>query len=299
MNPALKKLGFDKHDRVVIIHSDDLGMCHAALPAHAELLEFGIVSSAAVMVPCPWFQQVVAFCKEHPEVDIGVHLTLNSEWEGYRWGPISTRDPASGMIDGQGYFHPRTAITEGQADLQAVAIELRAQVARAIEAGIDVTHVDSHMGALASTRFVELYVEVALENRVALPFIQSSEPGFEITGALHSIAAYDATLVPELEERGIPMIDALIGLPLGDPPDHVAVAKQMIDELQPGLTVMLLHPALDTPELRAMAPDWRSRVANYEACKSRELRDHIRQSGVQIIGYRPLRDLMRATNSRF
>ena len=296
MNPALKRLGFDKHDRVLIIHSDDIGMCQAALAAHAELLEFGLVSSGAAMVPCPWFQQAAAFCREHPEIDMGVHLTLNSEWEPYRWGPITTRDPASGMLDGQGYFHSRTAVTEQQADIEAVVTELRAQVARALQAGIDVTHIDSHMGALVCPRFVPLYVQVALENRVAFPFIRNNEANSEATGALHWLAAHDTNLAPELEERGIPMIDAMVGLPLGDPPDHIAVAKQMIDELQPGLTMMILHPARDTLELRAMAPDWRSRVANYEACRSPEMRDHIRQAGVQIIGYRPLRDLMRASS---
>jgi predicted glycoside hydrolase/deacetylase ChbG (UPF0249 family) len=294
MNPALKKLGFDKHDRALIIHADDLGMYHGAVPAFVDLLEFGLVSSAAVMVPCPWFQQVAAFCGEHPEIDMGVHLTLNSEWEEYRWGPISTRDPASGMLDGQGYFHPLVAATEAQADTQAVAAELRAQIARARGAGIDITHIDSHMGALARPRFVPLYIEMALENQVALPFRRGNQADPDAAGALHGLAAYDARLTPELEERGVPMIDALIGLPLGGPPDHVTIAKQMIDELQPGLTLMILHPSLDTPELRAMAPDWRSRVANYEALRSTEVRDHVRRSGVQIISYRPLRDLMRS-----
>ena len=77
MNAALKKLGFDERDRVLIFHADAIGMCHATLPALANLLDFGLVSSAAVMVPCPWFPQTAAFCREHPNVDMGVHLTLN------------------------------------------------------------------------------------------------------------------------------------------------------------------------------------------------------------------------------
>src|SRR5919108_2899480 len=126
MNPALKQLGFDAHDRVVIVHADDIGMCHATLPAIAELLEFGLVSSAAVMAPCPWFPQAAAFCRAHPAVDMGVHLTLNCEWEACRWGPISTRDPASGLLDAHGYFHAWPAATWQQAHPAAVATEIQA-----------------------------------------------------------------------------------------------------------------------------------------------------------------------------
>jgi predicted glycoside hydrolase/deacetylase ChbG (UPF0249 family) len=295
LNPALKELGFDAQDRVVIIHADDIGMCQAALPALADLLDFGLLSSAAAMVPCSWFPQAAAFCRDHPEVDMGVHLTINSEWDTYRWGPISTRDPASGMLDDRGYFHSRTSATEQHADPQAVAVELQAQVARALQAGIDVTHVDAHMFAVAQPPFLQSYVQVALDNRLPSLFLRVDEesPIAEtITPEHRSLAARIAL---QLEERGIPIVDALVWMPLEDPSDHVAVAKKLIDELRPGLTVLLLHPAHDTPELRAMAPDWPSRVANYQAFMSHELRDYVRQSGVQVIGYRPLRDLIRAS----
>src|SRR5689334_17257195 len=152
MNPVLKKLGFDPHDRVLIIHADDIGMCQATLPAYADLLEFGLVSSAAVMVPCPWFAQAAAFCREHSTVDVGVHLTVNCEWAGYRWGPISSCDRATGMLDEQGYFHASSAAVERLADPVAVALELRAQVERALQAGIDATHVDAHMGTVLLPR---------------------------------------------------------------------------------------------------------------------------------------------------
>src|SRR5690349_9171744 len=140
MNPALQQLGFGPQDRVVIIHADDIGMCRATLPALADLLDVGLVSSAAVMVPCPWFPQVAAWCRAHPAVDMGVHLTVNSEWETYRWGPLSTRDLASGLLDDAGYFHAWPPATFAQADPSAVAAELRAQVARALQAGIRPTH---------------------------------------------------------------------------------------------------------------------------------------------------------------
>lgn len=296
MNSALKKLGYDEHDRVVIIHADDIGMCQATLPAIADLFEFGIVSSAAVMAPCPWFLQTATFCRDNPTVDMGVHLTVNCEWKNYRWGPISTRDSASGMLDEQGYFHRQPPVTEQQADPNAVAAELRMQVAWARQANIDITHIDTHMGALLAPPFIRSYVEVALANR--LPLLMPTREAVPRLRALGMGPASSGDIGDDLwdalEEWEIPLFDDVTGLPLDDPTDHVAAAKHLIANLQPGLTMLLLHPAQDTPELRAIAPDWPSRVANYVACMSPELRDYIQQSGVQVIGYRPLRELIRA-----
>jgi chitin disaccharide deacetylase len=296
MNEALKRLGFDARDRVLIIHADDIGMCQAGQPAIAELFDFGLVSSAAVMVPCSWFPLAAAFCREHPSVDMGVHLTLNCEWETYRWGPISTRDSASGLLDQQGYLHASPMVTEQQADPDVVAAELRAQVEHALQAGIDATHIDAHMGAPLRPRFARSYMQVALDNQ--LPAFFLSRAGVERlrarTGGGLGGETYPPELWQDLEAHGMPLFDDLAMLPLHDPSDHVAIAKKVIDDLQPGLTVLILHPAQDTPELRAIAPDWRSRVANYQACLSEELRDYVRESGVQLIGYRPLRELVRS-----
>ena len=293
MNPALQQLGFGPQDRVVIIHADDIGMCQATLPALADLLDGGLVSSAAVMVPCPWFPQVAAWCRAQPEIDMGVHLTVNSEWESYRWGPLSTRDPTSGLLDDAGYFHAWPPTTLEQADPPAVAAELRAQVARALQAGITPTHVDSHMGTITRPPFLAAYIDVARENRLPLLFLGGDEIRRRTADLPAAYQAEAAQHGQDLAARGVPLFDALRSLPLDDPTDHIAVAKKLIDDLRPGLTMLLLHPAQDTPELRAIAPDWPSRVANYQACLSPELRTYVRQAGVQIIGYRPLRELLR------
>lgn len=297
MNTALKSLGFDERDRVVIIHADDVGMCQATLPAIAELFEFGLVSSAAVMVPCPWFPQTAAWCREHPSIDMGVHLTLNCEWEAYRWAPISTRDPASGMLDDDGYFHGWPPATYQHADPAAVDAEIKAQVRRALDAGIEATHVDAHMGTAHHPKFFGSYIQAALDNRLPGLFFTNPEQRMRQRGIDDANAiAEGVRLTRYLEARGIPLFDHLAMLPLDDPVDQVAVAKKMIDDLQPGLTMLILHPAQDTPELRAIGSDWPSRVANYQALSSPELRDHVKQSGVQVIGYRPLRELVRGKN---
>jgi predicted glycoside hydrolase/deacetylase ChbG (UPF0249 family) len=145
MNPFFKKLGLSEDTRAVIIHTDDIGMCHASVQAFKDLWAFGTITSGAVMVPCPWFPAVAQMCRENPEIDMGVHATLNAEWESYRWGPVSTRDPESGLLDADGYFNQWHQAVYDNAKPEAVEREVNAQIERALAAGIDVTHVDSHI----------------------------------------------------------------------------------------------------------------------------------------------------------
>jgi predicted glycoside hydrolase/deacetylase ChbG (UPF0249 family) len=151
-NPVLRRLGFADSDRVALIHTDDIGMCQATVDAFADLAEFGLISCGATMVPCPWFPLAADFCRRHPEVDMGVHLDLTCEWDMYRWGPISTREPGSGLIDGEGYLYRTSQEVQQHGDAEAVSCELQAQVERALAAGIDVTHVDTHMGTVGHAK---------------------------------------------------------------------------------------------------------------------------------------------------
>ena len=299
-NPVLIKLGFSPTDRLAIIHVDDIGMCQAGVEAYAELCDFGLISSGAVMVPCPWFPAAAAFARAHPQADLGVHLTLTSEWETYRWGPVSTRDPASGLLDEQGCFHRTAAQTQAQADPAAVECELEAQVLRALAAGIVPTHVDTHMGTVAHARFMQSYLALALKYRVAFLMLRLDEEGWRRLDAAHagpqmddSAIALAAGAVRSLEEMGVPLLDAVAGLSLeADPGSRLAQARQAFDALRPGITHFIIHAAQDTPELRAITPDWPCRVADYQSFMSAELKAHIRGSGVQVIGYRDVQSVM-------
>jgi predicted glycoside hydrolase/deacetylase ChbG (UPF0249 family) len=298
-NPVLKKLGSTEGDRVVIFHADDVGMCQASLTAFAELLDFGLISSGATMVPCPWFPAVAAYSRQQPSVDLGVHLTLTSEWDSYRWGPISTRDPASGMLDGEGYFHRRSEEAQTHADAAAVQRELEAQVARALTAGIDVTHVDTHMVTVAHPKFVYGYVQLALEHGLPPMIPRLDEAGWRALGMDGEMATLATQFVAQLEAQGVPLPDHLVALPLDEEPgDRLVLAKQALDALPPGLTHFILHPAVETPELQAITQSWRSRVADYELFRSEALRAHVQETGIQVIGYRTLRDLMPNTGTR-
>ena len=300
-NPVLRELGFGDEDRVVIIHADDVGMCQATLPAFADLIDFGLVSCGAVMVPCPWFPQVVDLCRQNHGIDLGVHLTLTSEWEGYRWGPISTRDPASGLMDEAGYFHPRSGDVYMHAGTEAVQLELAMQIDRALAAGIDVTHADTHMGAVGHQKFIPAYIQLALQRGLPPMMFRLDEAGWlELgmgqpeLGMDSEMAAFATTFVQQLEAQGVPLLDNLVGLPLDQPENRMALAKGAFDSLKPGLAHFIIHPAQDTPELRAITPDWRSRVGDYQTFMSGELHDYVRDAGIQVIGYRTLRDLMRS-----
>jgi predicted glycoside hydrolase/deacetylase ChbG (UPF0249 family) len=290
----MRRLGLRDDDRAVIIHLDDVGMCQATLTAYADLLDFGLVSSAAVMVPCGWFPAVASFCRAHPAADMGVHITLTSEWDSYRWGPISTADPASGLIDGEGYFHRTRADAQAHGDPQAAAAEMEAQVARALAAGVDVTHIDTHMGTVAHVRFAAAYVHTARQHNLpAMVSRWDAERLQQERGVDDTTAHTTSALIRRLEETGFPLIDHMDGMPLeGDKPLALALAK--FAALQPGLTHFILHAAVDTPELRAITPDWPARVADYELFTSPALRDFIRDQGIHVIGYRPLRDLLRS-----
>jgi predicted glycoside hydrolase/deacetylase ChbG (UPF0249 family) len=293
-NPVLRRLGFADDDRVAIIHTDDIGMCQATVSAFADLVDFGLISSGAVMVPCPWFPQVAVYCRQHPQVDMGVHLTLTSEHDSCRWGPISTRDPASGLIDEEGYFYRQSEEVQEHGDATAVQAELQAQVARALDAGIDVTHVDTHMGTVAHPKFIPAYVQLAVQHGLPPMILRLDKAGWRKMDMDSDTAAFAAQLVQQLEAQGLPLLDHLVALPLDQPADRVERAKKTLDSLPPGLTHFIIHPAQDTPELRAITPSWRGRVADYRAFTSEELRDYVRNSGVQVIGYRALRELMRA-----
>lgn len=300
MNPTLKQLGFDDRDRVVILHADDVGMCQATLPALADLLDAGLVSSAATMVPCPWFPAVAALCRQRSDVDLGVHLTLTCEYRSYRWGPISTRDAACGLLDGEGYSPLGPGELAAQATAEAVQTECRAQLRKAEAAGLDVTHIDTHQVSVLHPRFVGSYAQLALESRLPLMLPRLDQAGWLSVGQAMGLdldaatAATAADLAEILLAQGLPLLDGACMLPLNQPARRLDRTRQALASLPAGLTHFVFHPAQDTPELRAIAPDWPSRVADYEAFTGRELRDWVRSSGIQVIGYRTLRDLLRA-----
>ena len=293
MNPIAKKLGYSDTDRLVIIHTDDIGMCHASVQAFKDLWAFGTITSGAVMVPCPWFPAVAQMCRENPEIDMGVHATLNAEWESYRWGPVSTRDQASGLMDADGYFHQWQPAVYENAKPEAVAVEVNAQIERALIAGIDVTHVDSHMGTIMNALFIQSYIQAAGSRRLPNMLPRTNAKGIEMMGVSGDDLTMYEPIMQQLESMGIPMLEGIVSMPLEHGDDHIDVAKKLFGQLPVGMTHFILHPSIDTPELRSICPDWQARVANYNAFMSDELKKFIESEDIKLIGYRQIRDAMR------
>ncbi len=291
-NPILKKLGLAATDRLVILHADDIGMCQASLAAYTELWEAGCITSGAVMVPCPWFPGTANYCRQHQTADMGVHLTLTSEWEAFRWAPISTCNMTSGLIDTEGYFFRSSEEVQAKGDPLAVAVELRAQIERARSSGIALSHLDTHMNSIAHSKFVGSYVQLALQFRLPFLFPRKDEAGFRLLGMDAEIAKLAASSINFLEEQGLPLVDHAAGLDLDYPDQRLERAIDALRNLPVGITHFILHPSKDTPELRAITPDWRCRVADFETYMSDELHLAISNLGLQLIGYSALKALL-------
>ena len=275
MASLAERLGYGPDDKLLIINADDLGFSLSANEAVFECLRTGLVTSATLMVPCPWAREAAA---RYRGEDIGVHLTLNAEYELYRWGPITH---APSLLGGDGGF-PRT-ITDvwEHADLDEVRRECRAQIERAILWGFDVSHVDAHMATLQlRPEFFDVYLDLALEFELPLRMF-----GPRIEGYL----GFPARTVAA--EAGAVFTDDMFFVPGVGSRD---LFKSRLAKLQPGVTEMHLHPAIDTPELRAIATtDWEARVDDYQLVVHEHLADAIEAVGAKLIGYRALRDLAR------
>jgi len=288
LNKFLKKMGYSPDDRVLITHIDDMGFCHAANMASEACLASGAASCASIIVNAPWFQEAASICKTHPEFDVGVHLTLTAEYPTFRWPALSTRDPASGLMDSEGYlWHTREDAIRHVTEAAAEA-EMRAQIDTAFTAGIKVTHIDTHMGSVVHPKFLAIYLALAQEYGVPafLPNITRERlEALRETGNsddyLEVLEKVDTDAVPTLDEI---IIDTLIELN-----DKKAFYRSLIDDIKPGLTHLLFHPAIDGDELRAIADTYGSRNADFIAWSDPEMRTYIESAGIRHIGYRDLK----------
>jgi predicted glycoside hydrolase/deacetylase ChbG (UPF0249 family) len=271
-----ERLGHRPDARLLVVNCDELGVSHATNVGVYEALRDGIATSASLMVPSPWAREAAA---RYRGEDIGVHLTLNAELEVYRWGPITH---APSLLDGDGGFPRTVEDVWDHADLDEVRRELRAQVERAILWGFDVSHLDSHMSALQRRpEFFDIYLELAVE--FGLPIrLPDGATERDIGFPLRRLAADEGVLFPDnfvpARGRGVRR-----------------VLERTLFELEPGVTEIHAHPAVDASELRALAPDWPTRVDDHDVLvHDHEARALAERAGVQLVGYRELRDAMRS-----
>src|SRR5437762_8597281 len=170
----VERLGYPRDAKLLIVHADDLGAAHSINAASIKGLESGAVSSASIMVPCPWLPEIATYARTHPQVDLGLHLTLTSEWTLIRWAPVLSKERVPSLFDASGYLYPLESDAASHMDVKEAEAEIRAQIARAKALGIQPTHLDSHMGTLYQNKALfEMFVRVARENH--LPFRVSKE----------------------------------------------------------------------------------------------------------------------------
>lgn len=287
VNPVLGRLGLGPKDRAVILHVDDVGMCHATIPAAVELHEARTVSSFSVMVPCAW-SELATRTLTAAGADVGVHWTITSEWPYYRWSPVTG---APDLRDRDGRFPATNDQIRAQASPGSVRVELAAQLDRATQWG-RISHCDSHMGAIGTPEFMVAAIQVALERGV-VPFVPRFDAGgWRQLGLDEAAAAQAGAHIAQLEEAGIPLVDHLRSLPLDHAEDHRGYLLALLDDLPPGVCHLYCHPAMDTSELRDLCNDWPGRVANFEALRSDGLADEIAKRGVTLVPYSSLQQLL-------
>ena len=241
------RLGHPADAKLLIVHADDLGAAHSINAATFKAFETGLLNSASIMVPCAWLPEVVAYARRHPEADLGLHLTLTSEWKTYRWGGVLSKERAPSLYDPDGYLYVTEDVAAARIDVREAEAEVRAQIARARALGISPTHLDAHMRTLHQTRpLFEMLLRVAREER--LPALVSRE----------WFARWP--FLPEALGREGIAVDYLVSAdPSVKPQDWNRFYGELIKNLKPGVTQLIVHLAYDDEEMRAVAldhPDW-------------------------------------------
>lgn len=298
MATLAQRLGFGCDERVAVVHADDIGSSHSANVGAFEALDNGPASCGSVMVPCPWFREAVEYAGQRPGVDLGVHLTLNSECPHYRWGPVTGARAVPSLVDDQGCLPRTLAEVVAQARPQEVEIELRAQIERALEAGLDVTHIDSHMGTVMLPRFIDVYARLAREYRLPVFAARPDEATLRLLGTEQGPAAYQEALA-SLEAAGIPLFDGFdvssLHFAPGEGEQH---NRRRLAGLGPGVSYLICHPARDSEELRAISDDAHMREFERSFYGGAAGHRALEQEGIRTVGMRRLRDLVRDESSR-
>ena len=281
--------------RRLVVHQDDVGMCHGANVAFVELAGRGVVTSGSVMVPCPWFPEIAAAAAADPVLDLGVHLTLTAEKEQYRWGPISGPPPAAGLTDPAGYLWRDVASVRRHADPATVEVELRAQVERALAAGIDVTHLDAHMGTALAPEFCSVYVRLGIEYR--LPVLLTATIHGYGPSVPHLVGVTEseyAGFVETAADHGLPIFDYVGETPWDRAPAEPAgpTYRRLFSQVPDGLSFLAFHP--NAPgELEAIEPgSAHIRTSECELFGDDGFRDWLATQDLELIGMRQLRDAL-------
>jgi len=279
-----ERLGYPADSKLLIIHADDLAAAHSEDMASFDALDRDAVTSASIMIPCPWLTEVADYAKAHPDADLGLHLTLTSEWKTYRWGPVASKDAVPSLLDPSGYLWPETEPAVQHLKTEEAEREIRAQIEKALAVGIHPTHLDSHMGVLfARPDLFAIYAKVAHEYK--LPFLTALAPDTP------------AATLAALSDKDVVLNSVVVANPTIAPADWKNFYLNTIRNLKPGITEIIVHLGHDDAELQAVMVDhpdygsaWRQR--DYDAVTSPEFRKALDDNRVILIRWKDLRKLV-------
>jgi predicted glycoside hydrolase/deacetylase ChbG (UPF0249 family) len=279
-----ERLGYPKDTKLLIIHADDIGVSHSENMASIYVMEKGVVTSGSIMVPCPWLPEIAEYAQSHPNADLGLHLTLTSEWRNYRWGPVASSDKVSSLLDSMGYLNNSTLTVMKNAKPEEVEREYRAQIERALKFGIRPTHFDTHMASASCTpEILKIYIKLSHEYKV--PVLISEELGnlfkFKITDyttdkdiviAKSVMANYD---------------DYKFGME--------SFYTKQIKAMVPGLNVILLHAAYNNAEMKAVTDGHNDYGANWrqddvDFFTSEKVKKLLADEKIKLITWKEIRD---------
>ena len=281
-----ERLGYPRDAKLLIVHADDLGMAHSVNAATIKALETGLVNSGSIMVPCPWLSEIAAFARANPTADLGLHLTLTSEWTALRWGPVSSRDKVSSLLGKDGYFPLLETEAASQADPKEVEMEITTQIERARALGIQPTHLDSHMGTLYQNKALfEVFLRVARTQK--LP-VRVAKTWFARADFLPSTLTADDVYIDQTLDIN----------PTVAPQDWGKFYTDALKKLEPGVTEVIIHLAYDDAEMRAATtnhPDWGAawRQRDFEFFTSDAFRKVLQENNIKLITWREIGKLIK------
>ena len=287
-NNWAEKLGYPKGSRVVILHADDIGMCYEANQAAKYYLENELIQSAAAMVPCPWFNEIAAWAVKNSDEDIGLHLTLTSEWKTYRWGGISDPHEISGLLDGDGYMWRDVRDVVVHASSEEVEKEIRAQIERSIQLGLRPGHIDSHMGTLYSRiDYAEVFFKLAMEYNIPANVIEFTparvekfrKQGYPITEKMIEYAS----------KYTLPKLDDFFSVPNGKTyVEKKANFFKLIQNLEPGISEIIFHPSVETEGLKKITNSWQQRVWEAKMFSDPEVIQFLQAEGIIFTNWKEM-----------
>ena len=284
-----ERLGYPGGKKIIMLHSDDAGMCEEANIATQEYLIKGHIQSAAAMPPCPAFEDMIEWAKAHPDMDVGLHLTHTSEWKTYRWTSVTPSEEVPGLIDEEGMLWRRVIDVAKNASAEEVEKEIRAQIEKSLAMGYRPDHIDTHMGTLyARPDYAKAFLKVAMEYGIPANAIDLSDPDVV---AVFKQQGYpiNEEMIGFMESYTLPKLDFFTSAPKADTyEEKKAVFKKLIKSLKPGLTEIIFHPSVETEQLKSITGSWQQRVWEAKMFSDEDMIQFFKDEGLVFTNWKEI-----------